>query len=167
MRTSTLILGVVVAGVMASCNMNNELTRPDLSNQVVGIYKGKQTSTLSESQFLATAEVSMINEYTIQVHCMSEAMDTTFSLELYQNGNMMQVCFADADFRMQYGHNMSSNHHTMGNWTSWQQHMSSQHEPGDEHYGYFDMSAGTFDYTFDFMNDPDGYRIYFSGKRGI
>ena len=169
MKISTLILGVAVAGVMASCYMNDELTRPNLSNQVIGIYEGTQSSALLPNQVSATAEISMINEYTVQIRCYSEAIDTTFSLELYENGSMMQVCSTDDDFKMRYGYNMSANHHMMGNngnRTSWAQHMSSQHKYGDEHYGYFDMAAGTFDYTFDFMTGPwSGNKLHFSGKR--
>jgi hypothetical protein len=81
---------------------------------------------------------------------------------------MMRVCATDSDFKNQYGHNMSANHHMMGsnsNWTSWQQHMSVEHNPDDEHYGYFDMNARTFNYTFDFTDKLNGYQQYFVGKR--
>ena len=53
----------------------------------------------------------------------------------------------------------------MSNGTSWQQHMSAEHRPSDEHYGYFDMNAKTFDYTFKFMGTSNSYTQHFIGKR--
>ena len=168
MKTLKIVLAIAVAATIASCSMNNEPERPVLSGQVSGAYIGTLTSGLSQIETPATAEITTINDYTIQVHCYSADVDTTFSLELYQDSDVMRVCFTDNDFNNQYGYNMSANHHMMGgkgNWTSWQQHMSAEHSPDDEHYGYFDMNTGTFSYTFDFTDTPGGYSQYFMGKR--
>lgn len=174
MKTLIIVLSIAIVASITSCNMSNELPQPNLSNQIMGTYKGTLTSSLSQDAITATAEITPVNEYTIQVHCHSTDIDTTFSLGLYPNGNMMMVCFTGTDFKNQYGHTMSTNSQMMGNnqmmghmsnGTSWQQHMSAEHTPSDEHYGYFDMNARTFNYTFNFMGTPTGYTQLFIGKR--
>lgn len=168
MKTLIIVFGVAVAVTIASCDMNNDQIRTNLSGQIIGTYNGTLTSSLSQTEMSATAEITSMNDYTVQVHCYNADVDTTFSIELYQDGNMMRVCATDSDFLNQYGHNMSANHHMMGgngNWTSWQQHMSVEHKPDDEHYGYFDMNARTFNYTFDLTDKLSGYKQYFAGKR--
>lgn len=136
--------------------------------------KGTFTSSLSQDAIPATAEITSVNNYNIQVHCYSADIDTTFSLGLYPDGNMMRVCFTGNDFKNQYGHNMSANGQMMGNnqmmgnmsnGTSWQQHMNAEHKSDDNHYGYFDMNARTFNYTFNFMSTPSGYTLHFAGMR--
>lgn len=168
MKTLKIVLAIAVVAANVSCEMNNETERPVLSDEVAGAYIGTLTSGLSQAETPATAEITTINDYTIQVHCYSADVDTTFSLELYRDGDMMRVCFTDDDFTNRYGHDMSANHHMMGgnsNWTSWQQHMSAEHNPDDEHYGYFDMNSSTFNYTFDLTGTSDGGTQYFTGKR--
>ena len=174
MKTLKIVLSIAMVASITSCNMNDELPRPNLSNQIMGTYKGTLTSSLSPDAIPATAEITSINDYTIQVHCHSADIDTTFSLGLYPDGNMMRVCFTGNDFKNQYGHNMSTSGQMMGNnqmmgnmsnGTSWQQHMSAEHGPGDEHYGYFDMNARTFDYTFKFMGTSSSHTQHFIGKR--
>lgn len=169
MKTFKILLAITMAVTIASCsNMNDDPVRPNLASQVAGTYNGMLTSGLSETETPATAEITTVNDYTIQVHCYSADVDTTFSLELYQDEDMMRVCFTDNDFTSQYGHEMSANHHMMGgmgNWTSWQQHMNVEHSPDDEHYGYFDMSSGIFNYMFDLPGASDGDSQYFTGKR--
>lgn len=174
MKALKVVLSVAVAVSIVSCNMNNEQPQPNLSNQIMGTYKGTLTSSLSQDAIPATAEITSVNDYTIQVRCYNANIDTTFSLGLYPDGNMMRVCFTSSDFMNQYGHNMLSYNQMMGNsqmmgnmsnGTSWQQHMSAEHNPSDEHYGYFDMNAMTFNYTFNFKNTTNGYTRHFLGKR--
>lgn len=174
MKTLKILLSIAIVAGITSCNMNNELPQPNLSNQIKGTYKGTLTSSLTQDAIPATAEITSVNDYTIQVHCHSAEIDTTFSLGLYSDGNMMKVCFTGNDFKNQYGHDMSTSGQMMGNnqmmgnmsnGASWQQHMSAEHTPSDDHYGYFDMNAKTFSYTFNFMNTPTGYTQHFIGMR--
>lgn len=169
MKALKIVLSIAMVASIASCNMNNGQLQPNLSNQIIGTYKGTLTSSLSQNAIPATAEITAINQYTIHVRCYSANIDTTLSLGLYPDGNMMRVCFTGNDFKNQYGHTMMASSQMMGNMMSneisWQQHMSSQHSPGDEHYGYFDMNAKTFNYTFKFMGTPSSYSLLFMGKR--
>ena len=168
MKTLKIILGIAVVAIIASCNMDDELVQSNLSSEIAGIYKGALTSSISQIANTATSEITSINNYTIQVHCYNEDIDTTFSVELYPDGQMMRVCSTDDDFKNEYGHSMSANHHMMGNngnWTSWSQHMSNEHNVNDKHYGYFDMNANTFDYTI-IMNGSNGaYEQRFMGSK--
>ncbi|MBS1681546.1 MAG: hypothetical protein OJF59_001785 [Cytophagales bacterium] len=174
MKTIKIVLGIALASAIASCSMNQSV-RPDLSSQITGTYKGALTSSLSQTSIAAIAEITSVNNNNIQVHCYGADLDTTLSLGLYPDGNMMRVCLTGNDFENQYGHNMSANNQMMGssnqmmenmsNGTSWQQHMSAEHKPGDPHYGYFDMNAKTFSYTFNFMSAQKSYTRQFAGKR--
>lgn len=168
MKTLKITLGIAIAAIIASCNMNDDHVQGNLSSEIAGIYSGALTSSLSQIANPATAEITSINNYTIQVHCYNADIDTTFSVELYPDSKMMRVCSTDGDFKNEYGHSMSANHHMMGNngnWTSWSQHMSNEHSVNDKHYGYFDMSANTFDYTI-IMNGSNGaYEQRFMGSK--
>ncbi len=167
MKTVKIILGLAAAAIIVSCSMNDEIIQSNLSSEIAGIYKGALTSSISQIANPATAEIISINNYTIQVHCYNTDVDTTFSVELYPDGNMMRVCSTDSDFKNEYGHSMSADHHMMGNsgsWTSWSQHMSNEHNTNDKHYGYFDMNAATFQYAFD-GNSFGGNPQQFMGKK--
>ena len=174
MKTVKIMLGIALVSTVVSCNMNSTV-RPNLSNQIAGTYQGTLTSSVSQSGVSATAEITSINDDNIRVHCYSVKFDTTLVLGLYPDGNMMRACLTGNDFMNQYGHNMStgsqmmgSNNQMMGNMgngTSWQQHMSAEHKPGDMHYGYFDMNSKTFNYTFNFTSTSNSYTQHFIGMR--
>ena len=163
------MLGLAAASAIVGCSTNEEPVQRNLSNQIVGTYEGTLTSSISQTAASATAEITSVSSYTIQIHCISADLDTTMVLDLYPDGSMMRVCLTGNDFEKEYGHSMSADHPMMGNmmednWT-WQQHMSQEHNPNDKHYGHFDMNARTFDYTFEFKDMPVSYSRHFSGKR--
>ena len=169
MRTLKTILGLAVASAIVSCDMNDEHVQRNLSNQIAGIYNGTLTSTISQTAVPATAEITSVSSNTIQIHCFCADLDTTLVLDLYPDGNMLRVCLTGDDFMKEYGHGMSGGDSMMGNmaernWT-WQQHMNHEHNSNDKHYGYFDLNARTFDYTFDFRDMQVNYSQHFSGKR--
>lgn len=175
MKTLIVVLGIVVAASTISCNLNNELARPNLANQIAGTYDGTLTSALSQNGVKATAEIKSDNDYSIQVRCYSVDFDTTFMLNLYQDGNMMRVCASGEDFQRAYGHGMPGNSQMMGSsgmmggsgsWTSWQQHMITEHTTKDMHYGYFNMNTKTFHYAFtSASSEGDSSEMHFNGMR--
>ena len=94
----------------------------------------------------------------IEVHCFGEEMDTTFILNGYKHDNMLMVCLDGEAFEGMYGHMMGGGHmnnnHSGGMMdghndrnTEWMDHMDREHSKGDEHFGGFNMTEHTFDYT--------------------
>jgi hypothetical protein len=163
----SMIAVILVAVTLASCNKENDT--PNLTTAVVGTYKGELITNKLKTGSPATADITSVNDYTIEIHCYGTDIDTTFMLELYEDGDMMRVCFTDEDFYGEYGHEKQEDHHMMGgdgNWTNWNQHMSNDHGEGDEHYGYFNMTKHEFDYTFN-IKSPQGttYTQEFSGAK--
>ncbi len=170
MKTSKALTMIVLAIMLVmAISCKKDKSQSDLTEQVTGSYKGTLTpGTVKSVSSEATADVSRYNDYTVQIHCYGSELDTTFMLELYENGSTMMVCFTGNDFYREYGHNMSENHHMMGengNWTNWGQHMSYDHNPNDKHYGNFNMNNHMFEYTFNMHNDTGDYTLYFSGSR--
>ena len=160
-----LTLAVLTTGLV-SCKKEN--VEQNLTEGLTGTYTGTLTTTGKAGISPATADITAINDYTIQVHCYGEDIDTTIHLELYPDGNMMRVCFTDNDFYNEYGHNKNENHHMMGDnggWTNWNQHMSNDHNRDDKHYGYFNMENHQFDYTFVVNTATSSYTQEFSGAR--
>jgi hypothetical protein len=175
--------GIVMVGALAltviatSCSKKVPLKK-DLLSQIVGTYKG----TLENSTGLkydGTADVSAVNDSVVQIHCYDQnGFDTTFVMEYYGDGDSVMLCNTGEDFFNQYGHEMTGQHHmwdnTSGNMMGggmgsmsnddWQQHMSSQHQPGDEHFGSFDMNDSTFNYLFE-MKGNSAQTKTFSGKK--
>ncbi|NIA03472.1 MAG: hypothetical protein GWP12_02920 [Nitrospirae bacterium] len=163
-KSLPVIILALLAVVVVSCK--KEAANEDLTKQVTGTYEGTLTTNGVKSTSQATADITKYNDYTIQVHCYGDDIDTTFMLELYEDGNMMRVCFTDDDFYNEYGHHKSNDHHMMGdngNWTNWSQHMSNEHGQNDQHYGYFNMNDHQFDYTFVISNNSGSYTQQFVG----
>jgi hypothetical protein len=167
MKILTLTFLAIVTIMVSSCKKDK--TESDLTNQIAGNYQGSlNLGTSKSTNGTASADVTKINDYTVQVHCYGTELDTTFMLELYENGNSMMVCFTDDDFYNEYGHHESENHHMMGNngsWTTWQQHMDTDHNPGDEHYGNFNMDNHSFEYTFRMHNNQGNYTLKYTGTK--
>ena len=136
MKTLKIVFAITITALIASCGMNNELVRPVLSGQVTGNYNGTLRSSFSQTETPATAEITSINDYTIQVHCYSADVDTTFSLELYRDGDMMRVCFTDGDFTNQYGKLLNGNLWSIGTTTNpvhqtvWSRHVGQSSHDG-------------------------------------
>ena len=49
----------------------------------------------------------------------------------------------------------------MGNTNQWMQHLSDEHQQGDQHFGGFDMSEDKFEYTFNI----DSNEYHFQGTK--
>lgn len=168
---SIIIVGIIGITVIAtSCSKKTEPPKNDIIAQVVGTYKG--TLATGSVEHDGTTDVSAVNDSVIQIHCYDQDdFDTTFVMEMYENGDSVMLCNTGEDFYSQYGHYMMGRHHMsddmMGNMGSmdndWQQHLSSQHQPGDKHYGDFDMDNGTFNYSFEMGNGMQ--TKIFSGRK--
>ncbi|HDO06731.1 MAG TPA: hypothetical protein ENG85_03515 [Bacteroidetes bacterium] len=164
-------ISMLFALLLASCSKSIP-AKYYSARDVAGTYKGSLvTGNLKHD---GTADVSAVNDSIINIHCYdSVGFDTTFVMELYQNGDSVMLCSTGQDFYNQYGHYMTGQHHMyeMGNMmggssgmTDWQQHISSQHQAGDMHYGDFDMEHGTFNYWFDNHSGAQNGTTFY-GKR--
>ncbi len=158
---------LVMMSVAALIGLSSCEESADLSDSTFeGTYRGSLTyeSSLKSSPIAsngaseATAEISDLGDGQIEVHCFGEEMDTTFILNGYEHDNMLMVCLDGEAFEGMYGHMMGGGHknnnhsggmmgdHNNRN-TEWMDHMDSEHSEGDEHFGGFNMTDHTFDYT--------------------
>ena len=145
---------------------------------IEGTYEGsfsKSTSLKSDvldgnGEHDGIAEVTMMGENQIQVHCFGNEIDTTIMLDYFEHNDSVMVCLTGYDFESTYGH-MSGEGHMSGGMmgdissgeTEWMHHMNDEHEEGDEHPGSFDMVHGTFSYAFRIMENHTPYYLKFHG----
>jgi hypothetical protein len=171
-----VLVGIIALTVAATSCSKKEPLKKDLISQIAGTYKGTLTNSTGLKHD-GTADVSAVSDSVVQIHCFDQdGFDTTFVMEFYRNGDSVMLCNTGEDFFNRYGHEMTGQHHMwdnmsgnmMGNMGSmdnddWQQHMRNQHQPGDEHFGSFDMDNGMFNYLFEMKNSAQSKS--FSGKK--
>ena len=61
-----------------------------------------------------TAEVKMMGDNQIEVHCFGEVLDTTFMLDYYEHNDSVMVCLTGSDFSNMYGHGLGEGHMSGG-----------------------------------------------------
>jgi hypothetical protein len=134
--------------LLGSCKKNDSSV--DLTQGLTGTYEGTLEVNGLKTTNPATSYIEKVNDYSVTIHCTSAGFDTTFMMDLYANGDSTMLCFNDADFQNEYGHQMMSGHNMMGNsnWQQWSNHMKVDHSAGDMHYGSFTMSNHSFTYRF-------------------
>ncbi len=179
-----LVMSVLTLVVFSSCEKADQLTLD--TQAILGTYKGTISpetglKSTNDGSFDATMDVSDAGDGKIEVHCYGGDIDTTFMLNYYENGDSTMVCLDGDAFEEMYGHMMGDGDHdnmgdssnmggNMGNMGSnmgnmggmdWSSHMSQEHQQGDEHFGGFDMTNSTFDYT---MRTDEG-DLRFQGKK--
>ena len=117
-----------------------------------------------------SAEINMMGDNQIEVHCFGENIDTTFMLDYYEHSDSVMVCLTGDDFENMYGHMLGSGHMDGGMMndiqngeTQWMHHMNDEHEDGEEHFGGFDMHEMTFTYSFKMMDESSPYYLRFHG----
>jgi len=167
------ILAIVVIG-FTSCEKTDDIE----VNDIEGVYEG--TFSVSNSLKAApfdggdgdhgTAEVSMMGNNQIEVHCFGEEIDTTFMLDYYEFNDSVMVCLIGDDFENMYGHMLGDGHMSGGMMgdvqngeSEWMHHMNDEHNEGDEHFGGFDMGEHTFTYSFYMMDGTTPYYLKFHG----
>jgi len=152
-----IISFAMIALLAVSCRKDNvENEARDLASEVAGTYKGSLVEIGQPGSVEAPAIVTKTEINTVDIHCYSSDFDTTFMMELFENGDSMMVCNTGNDFKMQYGHDRMEEHHEMmgdSNWQNWGHHMNEEHDGGDEHFGGFDMDNRSFGYDFIISND--------------
>ncbi len=169
------ILAIVVIG-FTSCEKADDID----VNDIEGVYEG--TFSVSNSLKAApldggdgdhgTAEVSIMGNNQIEVHCFGEEIDTTFMLDYYEFNDSVMVCLTGDEFENMYGHMLGDGHMSGGMMgdvqngeSEWMHHMNDEHENGDEHFGGFDMGEHTFSYSFYMMDGTTSYYYKFHGTK--
>lgn len=185
---SILVLSLIVATVFAvSCKKTD--TNPNnviLSNEVVGDYTGQLKNSQTNQPAPATLSVTPINDSMVSIHCISDSFDTTVNMMLYSNNDSVMTCFTGQDFENEYGHSLDNhnfcNSKPQGwhsgwenghdNWwggqnmmnNAWNNHMNTQHEQGDQHFGGFYPSTNSCNFTFNVELNNIVYTETFTGS---
>ena len=161
------ISGILIVFVLALSCQKAKQTEIDLTENVVGTYKGTLTQPGLKIALEATTDVTKTNFNIVQIHCYSTVLDTTFVMELFENGDSLMVCNIGTDFITQYGHTRMNEHHMMGstNWQDWMHHLNEEHRQDDEQFGGFNIMDHNFGYRF-IMSDPHkNYILQFNGTK--
>ena len=184
MKFRNIIIGTLFISallVVASCTR----TGSDQENSIEGTYYGTITRTASLKSAQAvksgadqgTAEVTMMGDNEIEVHCFGSEIDTTFMLDYYMQHDSAYVCLTGDDFENMYGHMLGEGHmggnmmgggmmgDISGDETEWMHHLNDEHKTGDEHFGGFDMKNGTFTYSIRMMDETEPYYMKFTGSK--
>jgi hypothetical protein len=184
MKKRNIIIGLLFTStlfVVVSCTK----TSNDDSDSIEGTYYGtysrtaslKSTQSDSRAADNATAEVTKVGENLIEVYCDGDEIDTTFMLNYYMQYDSAMVCLTGDDFENIYGHMLGAGHMGGGmmgggmmgdigdNETEWMHHLNDEHQPGDEHFGGFDLKMGTFTYYLRMTDETEPYYMKFSGSK--
>ena len=174
MKTKTVIIliGIVTAGFLASCNKKST-TPDDTLGQITGTYEGTLSTTGSLKSLThdptATTDITAVSDDEIQVHCYAEGFDTTIVLNFYENHDSVMVCMTGEDFEREYGHmngHMGHDMHMGG--TDWEHHMEDEHNGNDQHYGMFSMRDHSFEYAFKMeQGDLVWYKVFKGYKKQV
>ncbi len=186
LKNTALIVFVLFSIMLTSCKKTG--TNPDylgLAISVNGTYTGELKNSQTNQSVPATLNVTILNDSTISMHCVTSDFDTTMNMMLYQNEDSIMMCYTGQDFYNEYGrnldnHNFCNSKATTWNsgwednhdnwwgdqnnmWNAWNNHMNSQHKPGDQHYGGFDPNNQTCDYSFKVNSGNLTYYEIFNG----
>jgi len=167
MKNLKLILSLAVMTVLGFTSCEDSDISP--SNSIEGTYVGTLTindglkstfNNTSDASQDGTAVVSDLGNGQIEIHCFGSELDTTFTMNYYENNDSIMLCHDDAAFEEMYGHMMGSGSSSDGMMGSggmmsgtssgqseWMNHMNEEHSTDDLHFGGFDMRNQTFDYT--------------------
>jgi len=167
MRKSILFtMSILFAVWLTSCSKTPQPSAFSAS-QVAGTYQGFLTATNFKTA--GTADVSSLNDSMVSIHCYdSVGFDTTFMMQLYQNGDSVMLCSTGQAFFNQYGRYMNSMGSMMGGGSGmneWQRFMNAQNDPGNGNYGSFDMNHGSFYYPFSDSTGTHPMHMNFNGSK--
>lgn len=171
---NTIFALILIAGFVACDKSDESIT----DNNIEGTYEGTITTSLKSANTVmpgisnATAEIMKSGEDLIEVHCFSDDIDTTFMLNYYEDHDSVMVCLNGEAFQQMYGHMMGQGHmgggmmgNIDGDETEWMHHLNDEHQPGDEHFGGFDMMNHSFGYSFEMTDGDNHYMLHFEGTK--
>ena len=167
-RIVILFASIFTVILITSCNKKDEVTNNrTYLNNLTGTYLGEFTAETVVSGITGTADVAIINNNQLQVHCYGNSIDTTFVMDTFENEDSIMVCDTAEDLNAPYGI-MGNGNHMMGmdsEESEWMLHMEYDPHAADEHYGSFDMTHHSFQYSFDMMEGDSIYKMNFYGTK--
>lgn len=146
---------------------------------MVGTYEGTITPANARTTGTnAEIYVTAVNDSTVQMKCVSDIYTDSIMVNIYPNEGVAQMCFTQQDFERYYGYSMPDNNYcnngswnNMGNmsgsgnmsgqWqgsnstTPWINHINSVHNGNDVHFGQYDITSDSLNYTFISMTPSD------------
>ena len=182
-----LLVGAVLGIVLSSCKKeddeNNPISEESLASEVTGTYTGELKNSTTNQSRAATLTVTMQNDSLVSMHCIAEGFDSTIFVQLYQNHDSIMVCYTGQEFYNQYGHNLNNynfcnnkpsswnsnwctNNSCWGgedNWNAWTNHLNTQHDHNDMHFGGFNPGTNSCNYMFNVNEDNTNYFEVFNG----
>ena len=147
---SILLLSLIF--IVSSCT-KDKYSSIDLTQNILGTYTGTINNTKSGIVSDVNVDVTKVNDYTVNLDCFGDDIDTSFMLEIYSNGDSLMTCYSGETFKNEYGHMSNSGNHMMdmmGGGTGmmdWTNHLQTDHATGDEHYGYFGENSDSLIYS--------------------
>ena len=174
-----LLIGLVFGIFLMSCDgmqiVPIEPTTSDVVKLVKGTYQGSISNTGSgDVTNDAIIDVSVVNDSTVMIVCTSTLFTDSVEVNLYPDGIYTQMCFTQQDFQLYYGYPMPNNNYcNNGSWNNpnnmnnqghgnngtvmslWMNHLTNVHKVNDEHYGQFNMSNDSLNYTFQSITVTD------------
>ncbi len=186
-KFSLIGLGILTTALLVSCSKTPQQKiskAQSVSGTYLGILAGTTFKSSGNNNASGMADVSPVNDSTVSIHCYDDStgFDTTFMMGLYQNGSdSIMLCSTGQDFYNQYGFSMDSmmsanmggsmmGGSMMGgtfDGNEWQQLMYELHNPGNGHYGSFNMMDSTFYYPFTQGDRAGADTVYmtFNGRK--
>ncbi len=178
---------IVAAIFVVSCKKTYDIqenNNQSLASSVTGSYTGELKNSQTNQTVPASLTVSVQNDSMVAMHCVADQFDTTITMLLYQNYDSLMVCYTGQDFYDQYGHNLNNNNFCnskaagwddgwcMGNncwggedqWNAWTNHLNTQHDSNDRHFGGFDVQGNACKYDFE---SSAGNTTYFESFTGF
>ena len=183
------LIFIASALVFAACKKENTTQPASLAGAVQGTYSGQLKDSRTSQTSTATLTVTAQNDSVVTMQCVGDQFDTTFTVMLYQDYDTIMPCLTGQDFYNQYGRYLNSNNfctsrsenwnnnNNWGNnnntwwgngkdqWNAWTNHMNTQHQPGDQHFGMFNPSADSCTYSFQISTGDSTYYQTFSGAK--
>ncbi|HKK10071.1 MAG TPA: hypothetical protein VJ939_04500 [Bacteroidales bacterium] len=170
------ILAVVIILTATACEENNRNENNSPEGTYIGSLSRAEGNTpaknIADEPTEATAVVEVIGDRQMEAHWTGHGIDTTMMLNYYDHQDSVLVCLTGNEFENQYGHMLGEGHMEGGHMsdmhdgeTEWMHHMNDEHDPGDEHFGGFDMQDHTFTYRFEIMDEDTPVTLVFQGEK--
>jgi len=184
------IVLIASAVIISACNKDEtkdvDPVNESLASNVEGTFTGTLKNTNTNQSRPATLTVTVLNDSVVTMHCIADNFDSSTTVRLYQNYDSIMVCYTGQNFYNQYGHNLNNNDfcNSMPNgwsndwcnnnnncwggedhWNAWTNHLNTQHNENDPHFGGFNTESMSCYYSFLVNNINTNHSELFEGTK--